>query len=409
MTVHTEDAAMHGELLEPITPEGRELLRLIETHRPAIAEAAPGNDRNGTFPREVFEGLRKDGVLGATVPSVLGGLGVDRLHDVSLALLKVAEADASTALALHMQLSRALTLTYEWRTGPAHARALAERLLRGMGSGESVVPTGVKDIPRDRRPTTLTPADDGGWLLSGGKTLVSLAPIATDFAVYAQTRVPGERPLSAMAVLTRDTPGLTVLDNWDGLGMRASGTVDILFEDCRIAPEDVVLRGPAGEQDLAMLAGQTVSSVTMLGIYTGIAQSAREIAVSAILRKGTADAAAARTLVAGMDARLFTMRAAVAAALATSDRLSYDDTSDPQKRGPAMMTPFQCAKMMVNQMAPSIVFDAQTLIGGASFVASHPLARLYRDVRAGGFMQPYTFVDAVDYLSAQALGPVRNG
>jgi alkylation response protein AidB-like acyl-CoA dehydrogenase len=409
MTVHTEDAAMHGELLEPITPEGRELLRLIETHRPAIAEAAPVNDRNGTFPHEVFEGLRKDGVLGATVPSALGGLGVERLHDVSLALLKVAEADASTALALHMQLSRALTLTYEWRTGPAHARALAERLLRGMGSGESVVPTGVKDIPRDRRLTTLTPAEDGGWLLTGGKTLVSLAPLATDFAVYAQTRVPGERSRYAMAVLTRDTPGLTVMDNWDGLGMRASGTVDILFENCRIAPEDVVLRGLAGEQDLAMLAGQTVSSVTMLGIYTGIARSAREIAVSTILSRGTAGAAAARTLVAEMDARLFTMRSAVAAALATSDRLAYDDTGDPQERGPAMMTPFQCAKMMVNQMAPSIVFDAQTLIGGSSFVASHPLARLYRDVRAGGFMQPYTFVDAVDYLSAQALGPVSNG
>ncbi|MER5649367.1 acyl-CoA dehydrogenase family protein [Streptosporangium sp. NPDC002524] len=409
MTVHTEDAAMQGELLEPITSEGRDLLHLIETHRPAIAEAAPDNDRRGSFPHDVFEGLRKDGVLGATVPSALGGLGVERMHDVSLALLRVAEADASTALALHMQLSRALTLTYEWRTGPAHARALAERLLRGMGSGEAVVSTGVKDIPRDRRPTTLTPADDGGWLLSGGKTLVSMAPMATDFAVYAQTRVPGQRPQSGMAVLTRDTPGLTVMDNWDGLGMRASGSVDIVFEDCRIAPEDVVLRGPAGEQNLAMLAGQTVSSITMLGIYTGIAQSAREIAVSTLLRRGAAGAAAARTLVAEMDARLFTMRSTVAAALARADRLSYDDSGDPQERGPAMMTPFQCAKMVVNQLAPAIVFDAQTLIGGASFSAAHPLARLYRDVRAGGFMQPYTFVDAVDYLSAQALGPVRNG
>jgi len=409
MTVHTENAVMRGELREPITPEGRDLIGLIETHLPAVAAAARDNDRDGTFPRDIFEELRKSGVLGATVPCVLGGLGVDRLHDVSLALLRVAEADASTALALHMQLSRALTLTYEWRTGPALARTLAERLLRGMGSGEAIVSTGVKDIPRDRRPTTLTQTADGGWLLSGGKTLVSMAPIATDFAVYAQTRVAGQRPQSGMAVLSRDCPGLRVLDNWDGLGMRASGSVDIVFDDCVIPPEDVVLRGPAGEQDLAMLAGQTVSSITMLGIYTGIAQSARDIAVSTLIRRGAEGAAAARTLVAEMDARLFTMRSTVAAALARADRLSYDDTGDPRERGPAMMTPFQCAKLIVNQMAPAVVFDAQSLIGGASFSASHPLARLYRDVRAGGFMQPYTYIDAVDYLSAQALGAVKNG
>lgn len=409
MTLQTEKTIIpHGELVRPLTAEGQELLDIVDKHVPAIAAAAPGNDRTGRFPTEVFEGLRKDGVLGATVPAELGGLGVSCLHDVSLTLLRVAQADASTALALHMQLSRALTLTYDWTHGDPGARSLAERVLRDMGSGEAIVSTGVKDIPRDRRLTTLALRDDGSWVLTGGKTLVSLAPIATDFAVYAQTRIDGQEPRSAMAVLSRQCPGLSVLDNWDGLGMRASGSVDIVFEECPIAPGDVIVRGPI-TPDLAMLAGQTVSSITMLGIYTGVAQAAHDVALASLARRGAPAAAAARTLVAEMSAALFTMRSTAAAALANADRLSADTSGDPQERGAAMMTPFQCAKLIINKLAPAVVKDAQTIIGGASYSASHPLARLYRDVRAGAFMQPYTYVDAVDYLSTRELDPVSAG
>jgi alkylation response protein AidB-like acyl-CoA dehydrogenase len=398
----TEDHCLTGELREPRTKQGTELLDLLSAHLPQIKAGAAENDRNGTFPVDVFEGLRKDGVLGATVPKVLGGLGVDCLYDVALALQKVAEADASTALALHMQLSRGLTLTYEWQHGSPPARSLAGRLLRPMGSSDAVVCTTVKDAVAHKVVSKLTPAPGGGWILTGRKMLASMAPIATVFVISAQTEVEGRPPGQAAAVISRDAEGLTVLDNWDGLGMRASGSVDIVMDKCFVADEDIFFRGPVGEHNDAMLAGQTVSSITMLGIYIGVAQAARDIAIGTVRKRGN-DQAGTRTLVAEIDARLHSLRAAVGSALSLSDAPATGALADPGERGRRMMTSFQCAKLIVNRTAPEIVGDCLTLVGGASFAAAHPLSRLHRDVRAGSFMHPFTYADAVDYLSAKAL------
>ncbi|WP_093798923.1 acyl-CoA dehydrogenase family protein [Streptomyces sp. Wb2n-11] len=406
MATHHRDRAVTADLRDPRTSSGGALLDLLTGHLPRMRDGARQHDRDGTFPVEAFEGLRTSGVLGATVPTELGGLGVASLHDVALALATVAEADASTALALHMQLSRGLTLTHEWLYADDRARALAERLLRGMGSGEAVVCTTVKDAGGGRVVTRLRPAPDGGWLLSGRKTLASMAPIATDFVISARVDVAGVTR-SAAAVLPRWTPGLTVLDNWDGLGMRASGSVDILLEDCPIGVEDVFLRGPVGEVNDAALAGQTVSSITMLGIYVGVAQAARDLVVSELTRRGGLPSAGVRTLLAEIESRLYALRTTVGGTLSVADHLAYEFDGDPVERGRRMMFDFQRAKLMVNRLAPEIVSDSLSVIGGASYSGSHPLARLYRDVRAGAFMHPFTYPDAVDWLSHATLGGAK--
>ncbi|MGP4029186.1 acyl-CoA dehydrogenase family protein [Actinomadura sp. 3N407] len=390
----------------PVTPEGRLLMERLAGHLPRMRSTAAENDRDGRFPTETFAALREDGLMGATVPAELGGLGVDRLYDVAVALLHVAHADASTGLALHMQLSRGLTLGYEWRHGDPHARALAERLMRMMVAGDAVVCSGIKD--HHSAVTTLTPDGSGGWLLSGRKTLVTMAPIGTHFVINASTEGTGEPPRLVSPVVCRDTPGFTVLDNWDGLGMRASGTVDIVFDKCPIPAEDVLVRDLVGARNDAVLAGQTVSSVSMLGSYVGVAQAAYDLAVEALSRRSGAPQPAARTLVAELDARLYVLRATVGTALTVVDALNADLSGEPGERGRQMMRHFQRAKLTVNQLAPSIVNDCLTLLGGASFTGAHPLSRLYRDVRAGGFMQPYAYVDGVEFLSAQALGIERD-
>ncbi|MDP9863653.1 MULTISPECIES: acyl-CoA dehydrogenase family protein [Streptosporangium] len=397
-TVHSWAAV---DLRAPITPEGRTMVGLLTGFDSRIRDEAGGNDRAGTFPVETFEGFAKTGLMGATVPKELGGLGVGKMYDVAVGLVALAEADASTALALHVQLSRGLTLTYEWRHGPAHVRELAERLLRSMATGEAAVCGGLKDAPG--AVTELTPDGSGGWLLSGRKTLVSMAPIATHFFVHALKRAEEGPGTLAVPVVHRDTPGLTVLDNWDGLGMRASGTLDIVFDRCPVPATDILDRGEVGARRDAVLAGQTVSSITMLGIYAGAAQAARDIAVGICARRSSGVPAAARTLIAETDARLYALRTAAGAALLNADALSDDLTGDLDERGRRMMTPFQYAKMTVNELSMRVVNDCLTMVGGLSYSGDHPLARLYRDVRAGSFMQPYSYVDGVDYLSGQAL------
>ncbi|WP_205314994.1 acyl-CoA dehydrogenase family protein [Nonomuraea lactucae] len=160
---------------------------------------------------------------------------------------------------------------------------------------------------------------------------------------------------------------------------------------CRLAAEDVLQRDAIGAQSDRALAGQTVSSITMLGIYAGVAHAARDIAVGAAARRSTAPPAAVRALVSDIETNLYTLRATAAAALANADELNDDLTGDLDERGRRMMVPFQCAKLAVNWLAQSVVNDCLTVVGGAAYGAAHPLSRLYRDVRAGWFMQPYTW------------------
>lgn len=395
-----------GDLGTAITAPGRKLLTVLDRHLAAIRATSAPNDRDGTFPAEVFRDLARDGVLGATVPADLGGMGVSRLHDVAVALVRVAEADASTALALHAQFSRGITLTYEWQHSPSPTRELAERLLRAMGRGEAVICGAVKDHGREI--TRLHPDGSGGWLLSGRKTLVTMAPIATHFVVSAQAPGADGTTLLCAPVVSRDTPGLSIIDGWSGLGMRASGTLDVAFDNCPVPAGDVLARGSVGAHRDAVLAGQAISSITMLGIYAGVAQAARDFTVDTVTRRAGTTPAGARTLVAEIEARLFALRASASAAVVNADELSPRHDMDPDERGRRMMTPFQCAKLMVNQLAAAVVDDCVTVVGGATYVADHPLARLYRDVRAGRFMQPYTYADGVDYLSAQVLGLERD-
>nr|CAA51670.1 unnamed protein product [Streptomyces griseus]prf//2009361C ORF 3 in daunorubicin synthesis gene [Streptomyces griseus] len=388
-------------LCEPTTAAGQRLLGTPGRHRPHLEAESQENDREAALPLDLFGRMRKDGVLGATVPEELGGLGVGSLHDIALALARVAASDAGVALALHMQFSRGLTLSFEERHGAEGTRRLAHDLLRQMGSGEAVICGAVKDV---RGTTVLTRTPDGSYRLDGRKTLVSMAGIGTHFVVSARLEEEGRPVRRAAPVVRRTTPGLTVLDNWDGMGMRSSGSVDVVFDGCPLEEDWVLPRGAPDVRDDAALAGQTISSVAMLGIYVGIAESARRYTVDALRKRGGSPPAAVRTLVAEIDARLFALHTAAAGALATADRLAPDLSGDLAVRGRTMMTSFQYAKLLVNRDAVGLVDDCVTLLGGVSYGNSHPLARKYRDVRAGGFMHPYNFADGVEYLSEVALG-----
>lgn len=390
-----------GVLHRPVTVEGHELLRLVGEHLDEVRDGAAEHDRAGTLPAETIAAFGRNGTLGGTVPPELGGVGVGSLYDVAVVLSKVAEADASTALVLFAQFSRGLTFSFEWRHGTAQARVLAERVLKQMAAGEPVC-GGRAD--HYSGVTTLTPDGTGGWLLNGRKTLVTMARIAKHIIVHAETRVDGEPHRLATPVLPSGAPGVRVLDNWDGLGMRASGTVDIVFDNCRVPAENVLVRGVVGERDDRGLAGQTTSSGPALGIYVGVAQAARDLAVATVARRRGTPSAATRTLVAEVDTNLYGLRAAVGTALANADAANVDLGGDLAERGRLMMLPFQYAKQHANRVVPRIVEDCVTLVGGAAYTGGHPLARLYRDCRAGNFMQPFNYLDGVDFLSARALG-----
>ena len=88
--------------LTPLTDAGRRFTALAEEHARDFATRAERHDREGSFPVENIEALRRSGAGGATVPAELGGLGVDSVHDYVAGVNRLGRGDGSTATAAHM-------------------------------------------------------------------------------------------------------------------------------------------------------------------------------------------------------------------------------------------------------------------------------------------------------------------
>jgi alkylation response protein AidB-like acyl-CoA dehydrogenase len=126
----------------PLTPAGHRFVALAEDHARDFATRAERHDREGSFPVENIEALRRSGASGATVPAELGGLGVDSIHDYAVGVNRLGRGDGSTALAANMHIFRTWFIAMAWRearaTGAHEEAARWESLLRRIASGEVV-------------------------------------------------------------------------------------------------------------------------------------------------------------------------------------------------------------------------------------------------------------------------------
>src|SRR5262245_62131047 len=121
---------------------GRQFVALAEKHAPAFFARADQHDRDGTFPFENIDELRRCGVMAACVPEEFGGLGVESVHDYIVGMNRLGRGDGSTAIAANMHIARPWRLARAWRGAASTARTRqAERLgglLRRIGRGDEV-------------------------------------------------------------------------------------------------------------------------------------------------------------------------------------------------------------------------------------------------------------------------------
>jgi alkylation response protein AidB-like acyl-CoA dehydrogenase len=238
-----------------------------------------------------------------------------------------------------------------------------------------------------------------------------MAPAAQLF--FPTVRVPngngGYRTASAM--VPRDTPGLKVEDNWDALGMRASGSNDITFTDCLIPHGNLfAVRDNYGTTGQWFASFTLTAHLPLIATYLGISEAAEALAVAAAQqvkgRKRLADRVPIQQLVAEIAIDLSTCRAMLERTAHAADKfMARHETVDPtQDESNALMKEVQCTKYVVNRKAIDIVDRAMTVCGGGAYMNKHPLARLYRDVRAGPFMQPFAPYEALEYIGKVTLG-----
>lgn len=403
--------------LAPLTGPGARLVKLAEQHAADFATRADQHDREGSFPFENIEALRTSGVMAACVPVDLGGLGVESVHDYVLGINRLGRGDGSTAIAANMHIFRPWWMTWHWRAAKVDGnQQLVDRfepILRRIGAGQLVICGLISEPGTDLlHPLVEATRTDDGWLLNGHKIFGTLSPAAQlmDVACRAREADGGSRRL--LARVSSGSPGIQIMNNWDALGMRASGSHDVVFKDCFVPDSDVVDTGPWGRWGEPVTASNLVITLGLVAAFLGIAEAARDLIVQMVKTRRKAPSGrllaerhAIQHTVAEIEIDLAASRAMLARTAMAADGFfrRHAPGRVPMDELHHLMKDFQCTKWVVTRRAIDIVDRALTASGGAGYLSKSPLSRLYRDVRAGPFMQPLSPNEAFEYIGRVAL------
>jgi alkylation response protein AidB-like acyl-CoA dehydrogenase len=345
-----------------------EFAALLETLTAELAATAEQHDRDASFPHRNFERLHELGLLGLTVPRALGGLGAN-LAQTARVVAAVARGEPSTALVLTMQyLHHASGRQAKW---PQHLlkRVVDETLNDGALINALRVEPELGTPARGGLPATTARRTPEGWRISGRKIYSTGIPRLTWLGVWA--RSDDAEPLVGSWLVRRDTPGITVIENWDHLGMRATGSHEVVFDDVLVPLDHAVEVTPASaapELDPSLLLWM---SVLLSAIYDAVARSARDWLARWLEERVPANLGAPlstlprfQEALGQLDAWLF------------SNRVLIDTAANG---GIASTDAFRIKYLVTNQ-AIQVVEKAIELSGNPGLSRANPLQRHYRDV-----------------------------
>jgi len=252
-------------------PQGR-----LDALTAALAITAEAYDRSGEFPRANFDILAREGLIGLTVSPELGGGGAG-FGEALRVIGAVAKGEPSTALILFMTFGYHLqpTRAQSW---PAH---IYQRLAREAVAGGGLI-GGLRVEPelgtpvRGGMPKTIARRTSDGWAITGSKIYSTGSTGLNWFAVWARTDE--AEPRVGSFLVAADSPGVTIEPAWDHLGMRASVSHEVVFENTPTPLDHAVdVRAPAawapkpGDSSLALWNALAIST-----IYDGVARAARD-------------------------------------------------------------------------------------------------------------------------------------
>jgi alkylation response protein AidB-like acyl-CoA dehydrogenase len=351
-----------------------------------IAAVAAAHDVDGTFVEEGLAAIRDAGLLALAVPNELGGLGAAP-RQVAAVQRQLAHHCGSTALASSMHQHVVAFTAWRYRRGMPGAEATLRRVAE---EGIVLVSTGGADFTHPRGEATKV---DGGYRVSGHKVFASQSSFGTVLSTMFAYDDPeqGRRVLN-MAVPVA-SPGVTVLDNWDTLGMRGTASNDIVLEDVFVPDERVLGNRPYGVIDPPLQVILSIAMPIVSAVYLGVAEAAFRAAVDAVAAKG--DDPVVQRQVGLMSHRLRIASWALDRAL---DEIG-DDPEPSMDRVAAALA----AKREIALAGVEVCDVAMELGGGAAFFKGSAIERAYRDVRAAKF-HPLTPEQTLVHAGLLALG-----
>lgn len=393
---------------------GRTILtdELLET----IRERAPRHDRDNTFPHDDVGDLQAAGYFVALVPEEFGGAGLT-LAETIAEQTRLAGASAATALAVnmhHVWIAVARQLHARATTDPRrdvdeHGRAIAEQIFADAVAGE-IYAFGISEPGNDLvlfgSQSEATPDGAGGFAFTGTKIFTSGSPAWTRLGTFGTDASDPANPMSVFGFITRDGGGVTVKDDWDTLGMRASQSCTTILDHAPASADRIACRIAPGPTAHPFVFGIFSAFILLTSsVYVGIAKRAVDLAVATTQQRTSVKNAGASYAQDPDKRRRIAAMAIAFDGLRPQLDLAAADIEAGVDRGPVWMPQLSAIKYRVTEAALGIVTTAMKAAGGGSFFTRNELSRLYRDGLAGVFHP--TSEDAVHSAWANVmLGPV---
>jgi alkylation response protein AidB-like acyl-CoA dehydrogenase len=336
---------------------------------PSFRARAAAADREGSFVTESYAELKRRKLFSAGVPRELGGMGASHA-ELCQGLQELARYCGSSSLALSMHTHLVAAAVWRLRHGQP-----AEALLRRIATEELVlISTGAGDwldsVGRAERVS-------GGYRISATKRFCSGAP-AGDLLM---TSVPYQDPERGSEVLhfalSLRAPGVTLLNDWDTLGMRGTGSCSVELRDVFVADEAIGVRRPAGQWHPSWSVIMGVAPPIYMAPYVGIAEQAAAQAKDIIKQRGSVDELTLSALGALENALTLT-QLSFAAMIELTREYDFEPTVE---RASQMLT----RKTLTTNALLDTVRAAVELAGGSALFCKHGIERLWRDVQGAPF------------------------
>lgn len=362
--------------------------------REVLMPTASERDRTCEFPADNLSHMAELGFMGMAVPEAFGGAGVDAVSYV-LALSEIAYGCASTAVVMSVHNSICCEAIVKFGTEEQKQKWLPPMCTGEIIGAFGLTEPGAGSDPSGQRTTAVQEGD--GWVLNGTKQFITTGAHAGLTIVTAYTdKDKKHRGISAF-IVPKNTPGLIVGKAEDKLGLKASDTVQLILEDCRVPAENML--GKRGDGFIIAMTCLDSGRIGISAQSVGVARACLDEAIDFVetreqFGKPISDFQGIRWRIADMATEIEAaeMMCVNAAMLKQSGRRFTAEAS--------------MAKLFASEMVNRITGQCLQLHGGYGFCQEYDIERHFRDARVFTIYEGTSEIQRL-VISNQILGPPK--
>ncbi|RYF78368.1 MAG: acyl-CoA dehydrogenase [Cytophagaceae bacterium] len=327
-------------------------------------------DERQHFPADEFREMGSLGLLGMLVPETYGGAGLG-YHEYVAAIVELSKVDG--AVGLSMAAHNSLCTNHILMFGTEEQK---QKYLPKLASGEHIGAWGLTEpntgSDAGNMRTRAVQQENGDWLLNGAKNFITHGRSGNVAVVIARTGEPNTPRNATAFVVERGTDGFRGGKKEDKLGMRASETAEMIFEDCRI-PDSQRLGEVGGGfvQSLKILDGGRIS---IAALSLGIAMGAYEAALAYAQERQQFGQSIFNFQ--GISFKLADMATDIEAS-----RLLIEHASELKNQHKPVTKASAMAKLFASEVSVRVANEAVQILGGYGYIKDFPVEKFYRDAK----------------------------